>query len=346
MSDLRSISTVPAEWDSRVNAVLLAYPDRHTDWNYMLEDARDCFNEIISALVTEADMKVLLIGNKENTAVCLQIAGIPLEQISIIEIPYNDTWARDFGPLMLNDKDGNINYLDFKFNGWGLKFPSDKDNTICRRLEISGILPSLVNFQGFVLEGGSIESDGKGTLLTTSSCLLSRNRNAQLGLSEITAYLKKTLSADRILWLNHGYLEGDDTDSHIDTLARFVNESTIAYVKCDDQTDPHFNELKAMEEELKAFKTSDGNPYKLLPLPMPDAVYDNDKYRLPATYANFLITPKTVLLPIYGQPCKDRKAKDTLERAFPKHTVIPIDCSALIQQHGSLHCITMQLILK
>jgi len=148
------------------------------------------------------------------------------------------------------------------------------------------------------------------------------------------------LGAKRVLWLNHGYLEGDDTDHHIDTLARFCNEHTIAYVQCNDPNDEHFDELKAMEKELRSFVTEEGKPYKLIPLPMADAIYSKG-YRLPATYANFLVINEAVLMPFYGTP-KDKTAKQQLQKAFPDRTIVGIDCQALIQQHGSLHCTAMQ----
>jgi len=192
----------------------------------------------------------------------------------------------------------------------------------------------------FILEGGSIESDGKGTILTTSECLLSERRNTQFSKTQIEDYLKPTLGAHRILWLNHGYLSGDDTDSHIDTLARFCNENTIAYVKCTDPEDEHFEVLSKMELELKTFTTNEGAPYNLLALPMADPIFFENE-RLPATYANFLIINGAVLLPYYGSK-KDQEAQQILQSAFPDREVIGINCTSLTKQHGSLHCVTMQ----
>jgi agmatine/peptidylarginine deiminase len=191
-----------------------------------------------------------------------------------------------------------------------------------------------------VLEGGSIESDGIGTILTTSECLLSPNRNGGYSKAEIETYLQRVFGAKRLLWLHHGYLAGDDTDSHIDTLARFCDEHTIAYVKCDDPSDEHFEALEKMETALKTFRTLEGTPYRLIALPMAQPMYEN-KQRLPATYANFLIINGAVLLPFYNSP-KDAEAKQILERIFPDREIIGIDCSILVKQHGSLHCVTMQ----
>ncbi|MDR1610043.1 MAG: agmatine deiminase family protein, partial [Candidatus Symbiothrix sp.] len=192
-----------------------------------------------------------------------------------------------------------------------------------------------------VLEGGSIESDGEGTLLTTSRCLLSKNRNEYKSKEEIAGYFQMIFGLKRILWLNKGYLAGDDTDSHIDTLARFCDSQTIAYVQCTDESDEHFKELSQMERELQKFKTPDGKPYRLIPLPMAEPVYEDDE-RLPATYANFLIINGAVLMPGYNSPL-DEIARLQLQQAFPDREIISIDCLPLIKQHGSLHCVTMQL---
>ncbi len=166
------------------------------------------------------------------------------------------------------------------------------------------------------------------------------NRNQPLTKADIEEFLKKTLGLKQILWLHHGYLSGDDTDNHIDTLARFCDKTTIAYVQCNDDTDEHYHELKKMEEELLSFRTTDGEPYNLIALPMATPVFEDD-YRLPATYANFLIMNTVVLIPTYNSE-RDILAKQQLQKAFPNKEIIGIDCRTLIKQHGSLHCITMQ----
>ena len=192
-------------------------------------------------------------------------------------------------------------------------------------------------------EGGSIESDGNGTILTTTECLMSPNRNPHLSKKDVEEKLKKWLGAKRVLWLENGYLAGDDTDSHIDTLARFCSETTIAYVACKDETDEHFSALDKMVKELRNFKTEDGDPYNLIPLPMPDALFDADGDRMPATYANFLIVNGGVLVPTYGVP-QDELGLAQIKKAFPKRKIVGIDCQPLILQHGSLHCVTMQFL--
>ena len=289
-----------------------------------------------------AKRELLLIVTPEPEEVKKQIvATVNMDNVRFLRCETNDTWARDHGAITMIDT-GNPSLLDFTFNGWGLKFASDLDNRITRHAVEAEVLKGhYVNRLGFVLEGGSIESDGMGVLLTTSECLLSPNRNGQLNQVEIEEYLKSTFYLQKILWLDHGYLAGDDTDSHIDTLARFCSTNTIAYVKCDDKEDEHYEALHAMEEQLKTFRTLAGEPYRLLALPMVDKIEENCE-RLPATYANFLIMNDAVLYPTYNQPANDRKAGEVLQQAFPKHEIVGIDCRALIKQHGSLHCVTMQ----
>jgi agmatine/peptidylarginine deiminase len=271
------------------------------------------------------------------------LGKIDVSRIIFREIPTNDTWARDHGPIALfvNDKPY---ILDFTFNGWGLKFPADKDNQITRRLYESQAFALETAYQSMlhvVLEGGSIENDGAGTILTTSRCLLSVNRNEYKSKDEISDYFCMLFGLKRVLWLSHGYLAGDDTDGHIDTLARFCDTSTIAYVQCTDPEDEHYRELSLMEEELKQFKTLDGKPYRLIPLPMAEAVYF-DGERFPATYANFLIINEAVLVPFYGSS-RDEAAQQQLQPVFPDRKVVGLNCLPLIKQHGSLHCVTMQL---
>jgi len=329
---------LPAEWAAQ-SGVQLTWPHAGTDWAYMLKEVQQCFAAIASEI---AKREVLLIVTPDPEDVEKRIADkVNMENVRFLECETNDTWARDHGAITMLDTDGP-SLLDFKFNGWGLKYVSDKDNLIPRRAVEAGVLKgAYVNRQNFVLEGGSIESDGMGTLLTTSECLLSPNRNGQMNQVEIEEYLRSVFHLERVLWLDYGYLAGDDTDSHIDTLARFCSPDTIAYVQCTDMQDEHYEALHNMEEQLKTFRTLSGEPYRLLPLPMADCIME-DGERLPATYANFLIMNDAVLYPTYCQPGNDERAKTVLQEAFPEHEVVGIDCRALIKQHGSLHCVTMQ----
>ena len=330
---------LPAEWAPQ-SGVQLTWPHAHTDWAYMLEEVQECFTRIAIEI---AQRELLLIVTPEPDAVRRQIADkVRMENVRFALCDTNDTWARDHGAITLLDEAGQAQLLDFTFNGWGLKFASDKDNQITRRLVKDGHLQgAYTNRLGFVLEGGSIESDGRGTLLTTSECLLSPNRNGEMSREEIEAYLRDVFRVRQVLWLEYGYLAGDDTDSHVDTLARLCPDDTIAYVRCTDPQDEHYPALHRMEEQLKTFRTPDGKPYRLLPLPWPDAIVE-DGERLPATYANFLVMNGAVLYPTYAQPENDAQARDVLAQAFPDREIVGIDCRPLIRQHGSLHCVTMQ----
>ncbi len=329
---------LPAEWFPQ-SGVQLTWPHVGTDWAYMLEEVQQCFVQIAREI---ASREKLLIVTPEPDEVLKQIENqVNMDHVVFLQAETNDTWARDHGAITMLDGSA-ATLLDFKFNGWGLKFASDKDNLITLKAVEKGVLKGQYqNRLGFVLEGGSLESDGMGTLLTTSECLLSPNRNGQMNKVEIEEYLRSVFHLQQVLWLDHGYLAGDDTDSHIDTLARLCSPTTIAYVKCTDPEDEHFEALQKMEDQLKTFRTLSGELYRLLALPMADKiVFDGE--RLPATYANFLILNDAVLYPTYNQPQNDESAARVLQQAFPQHEIVGIDCTALIKQHGSLHCVTMQ----
>lgn len=332
----------PPEWYPQ-SAIQLTWPHPDTDWDYMLEEVTACYVNIAVEILKRQKL-IVVCHNAETVKYELKEHKDLFPNLTLVELPTNDTWARDHSGISVINN-GKKQVYDFTFNGWGLKFASNHDNQISRGLFKNGIFKSdveLINKKDFALEGGALESDGKGTLLTTSECLLSANRNSFMSKDEIEKYLKEVFGLNKILWLNHGYLSGDDTDSHIDTLARYCDEHTIVYVKCENKKDEHYEALAKMEEQLKTFTDYQGNPYKLISLPMAKAVYDEDNERLPATYANFLIMNDVVLLPFYNDQERDTEAKEKLEIAFPTREIIGIDCSSLIRQHGSLHCITMQ----
>jgi len=328
---------LPAEWEPQ-SAIQFTFPHADSDWAEVLDEVTPCFVELIEAVSRFEKALVVCAAASEVKRL---LANANWENLILAEAPSNDTWARDHGGITIFEDDKPV-ILDFMFNGWGLKFPADKDNLITRKLYEQGFFQTKqIRHGGLVLEGGAIESDGQGTLLTTAQCLLSPNRNPHMTQDEIEAQLKKVFGLERVLWLYHGHLIGDDTDAHIDTLARFCNPETIAYVQCTDPADEHFTALQRMEAELQALKTSAGEPYKLVPLPLPGAIYAADGHRLPATYANFLIVNDAVLVPTYNVP-EDAEALARLRNCFPDRIVMGIDCSALILQHGSLHCVTMQ----
>ena len=329
---------LPAEWALQ-SGIQLTWPHAGTDWAYMLDEVQECFIHIAHEIALRE--KLLIVTPEPEEVKHLISDKVNMENVHFLPCETNDTWARDHGAITMMDADGP-SLLDFKFNGWGLKFDADKDNLITQHaVEAKALKGNYVNRLNFVLEGGSIESDGMGTLLTTSECLLSPNRNGQMNQVEIEEYLCSVFHIERVLWLDHGYLAGDDTDSHIDTLARFCSPDTIAYVQCTDTSDEHYEALRKMEEQLKTFRTLNGEPYQLLALPMADKIEEEGE-RLPATYANFLIMNDVVLYPIYRQPENDVRAGEVLIEAFPQHDIIGIVCRALIKQHGSLHCVTMQ----
>ena len=301
-----------AEWEPQ-SAVQLTWPHKDTDWAPILPE--------ITAVYEEMKREI---ESRETVVV-------------VDDIPHNDTWARDHGFITV-EENGQLILLDFKFNGWGEKFAAELDNDINRQLYeqqlVIGIYESHLDF---VLEGGSIESDGKGTIFTTTCCLMAPHRNQPLTQQKIEQQLKEWLGAERIVWINHGSLIGDDTDGHIDTLVRIAPNDTLLYIGADDE----HPDLLLMEQELQQLRTIDGHPYRLLRLPMPRPIYD-DGERLPATYANYLVINGAVLVPTYNQPDLDQEAISTIGKAFPDREIIGIDCRAVIRQHGSLHCCTMQ----
>ncbi len=301
-----------AEWEPQ-SAVQLTWPHKDTDWAPILPE--------ITAVYEEMKREI---ESRETVIV-------------VDDIPHNDTWARDHGFITV-EENGQLILLDFKFNGWGEKFAAELDNDINRQLYEQQLVKGIYELHlDFVLEGGSIESDGKGTIFTTTCCLMAPHRNQPLTQQEIEQQLKEWLGAERIVWINHGSLIGDDTDGHIDTLVRIAPNDTLLYIGADDE----HPDLLLMEQELQQLRTIDGHPYRLLRLPMPRPIYD-DGERLPATYANYLVINGAVLVPTYNQPDLDQEAISTIGKAFPDREIIGIDCRAVIRQHGSLHCCTMQ----
>ena len=297
----------------------------------MLDEITATYHEIAREIAKREELLIVAPKEAQPNINC---------QFSILNS--NDTWARDHGFITLTDDEGHHRLLDFCFNGWGEKFPAELDNAINRRLYDEGKLGGdYVDCLDFVLEGGSIESDGRGTVFTTTGCLLAPHRNQPLTKDDIEERLKRELHAERILWIDHGNLTGDDTDGHIDTLVRICPDDTLLYMGCDNPEDEQYDELRLMEEQLKTFRTIDGRPYRLKKLPMPRPIYDGDD-RLPATYANFLIINDAVLCPTYAQPDLDAEALRIIGEAFTDREIVGIDCRSIIKQHGSLHCCTMQ----
>ena len=319
---------LPAEWEPQ-EGVQLTWPHKDTDWAPMLDEIITVYHEMAREIAQRE--RLIIVAPEDAAHDCLRII-----------CDTNDTWARDHGFISLVDDEGHRKLLDFCFNGWGNKFEAALDNAInCRLYDSGEISGEYCGCLDFVLEGGSIESDGQGTIFTTTSCLMAPNRNQPLRKSEIEQRLVKELGAKRVIWIDHGQLTGDDTDGHIDTLVRICPDDTLLYMGCDDPQDEQYEELRLMEEQLRTLRTLDGRPYRLMKLPMPRAIFDGDD-RLPATYANFLIINGAVLCPTYGQPDPDSEALRIIGEAFPDRDIVGIDSRPIIKQHGSIHCCAMQ----
>ena len=351
---------LPAEWEPQ-SAIMLTWPHGGTDWKPYLRQITNTYLQLADIITRYEDLLVVTpILESTQRMLAEKLSEGQMSRVHLYEMDTNDTWARDHGPISLVSRGRHnshvipIHLLDFKFNGWGEKFDWKKDNAINLQLYYQGAFnAALENHQGFVLEGGSIESDGRGTLFTTSQCLLAPHRNQPLTRENIDSLLRNFFQVRNVVWLDHGNLVGDDTDGHIDTIVRVAPHDTLLYVGCDDEEDEQYEDFQALEKQLLKLFTYEGYPYRLLKLPMPDAIYDegdrlttdrNSKGdRLPATYANFLILNGAVIYPTYNQPEKDEEAKRQIQLAFPDRDVIGIDSLTIIRQHGSIHCLTMQL---
>ena len=334
---------LPAEWEHQ-SAVILVWPHDETDWASCLDETENVYTRLASRISLHESLLIVCRDTRHQSEVRrrLESAEVDCSRVTSACAPSNDTWIRDTGPITVMDGENPL-LLDFDFNGWGNKYPHHLDKQLTRNLIRQGVFGETPWEEiPFILEGGSIESDGNGTLMTTRRCLLASRRNPECDADRITDLFSSWFGARRVIWLEHGHILGDDTDGHIDMLARFCDRQTIAYSSCEDAGDAHFPELQAMAQELQALTDTDGKPYRLVPLPLPAPITDPSGQRLPASYANFLIINEAVLVPVYDDPA-DAIALSRLAGCFPKREIIGIPCRALIQQHGSLHCVTMQL---
>ena len=330
----------PAEWEPQ-SAILIAWPHAATDWAERLGEVEDTYVALVVA-ITRFQPVVICVADDDLQIYAearLRSARVDMDNVRFVPAEYDDTWLRDSGPVSLRDGD-KFKLLDFRFTGWGGKYEASRDDRLVGELSGLNVFQNyFVQSIDFALEGGAIETDGQGSLLTTWHCLHERHPGATR--EELTAKLAGWLKQDRVLWLNHGYMEGDDTDAHIDTLARFAGPDAIVFQACDDPADSHYVELQAMADDIAALRTAEGQPYRLFPLPWAQPVLDEGR-RLAASYANFLIVNGAVLMPAYGDSA-DKQAAEVLAAAFPERQIIPVPCRSLIWQNGSLHCITMQL---
>ena len=332
---------LPAEWEPQA-AVLIAWPHADTDWAERLASVETTY-VALAAAVTRCQKLVIVVPDesmREHVVELLNTSAVDLARVQFVLLPYDDTWLRDSGPITLKAADASFQLTDFRFTGWGGKFGAEQDDALVAGLAEAGVFGHAAHKRvDWALEGGGIESDGAGTVLTTWRCLV--QRHPEQSREEMSAILRDSLHASRVLWLDYGYLEGDDTDAHIDTLARFAPGNRIVFQACDDAADPHHDELQRMAAELAALRTVDGQPYHLHPLPWPQPIVDHGR-RLAASYANYLIVNGAVLVPAYDDPADDEAAR-IIGSAHPGREVVQVPCRPLIWQNGSLHCITMQL---
>ncbi len=335
---------LPAEWEPHA-ALMITWPHADNGWGASLEAVETCFEGLAAAAARFDPLLIVCRDGAHLASVRTRLAhaGIPAERTILAEAPSNDVWARDHGPIAVTRPGGAAQLLDFRFNGWGRRYPHRDDDLVTHRLTETGVFGAgSYRRIEWVLEGGSIDSDGAGTLLTTRSCLMNANRNGGADQNQIEEQLSARLGANRILWLRSGWLQGDDTDGHVDQLARFLDRETIAYTACTDPDDIHYETLQAMAEELASLRTLRGDPYRLVPLPLPAPQFDDDGNRLPAAYANFVFVNGGLIVPAYGDPA-DTVAAARLAQALPGRTVVRVPARPIISQGGSLHCATMHL---
>lgn len=332
----------PAEWEPQ-SAILIAWPTEDTDWAPRLGEVEDTYIALVAAITRFQPVVICVPDEDIQSYAYVRIASnrVDMTRVRFVEAAYDDTWLRDSGPISLRRDGGGFLLNDFRFTGWGGKFDASRDDLLVGHLHGAGVFDAGAERReiDFALEGGAIETDGAGTLLTTWRCLHERHPDASR--EDLTAKLSDWLAQDRVLWLDHGYLEGDDTDAHIDTLARFAPDDAVVFQACDDTSDPHHAELQAMADEIAALRTRDGQPYRLFPLPWAQPILDDGR-RLAASYANYLILDGAVLMPAYGDVADDTAAA-VLAQAYPGREIVQVPCRPLIWQNGSLHCITMQL---
>jgi len=328
----------PAEWEQQ-SALLIAWPASNGDFGAQLAEVEQSYC-LIANIVSQRQTLLILYKNPAHRRHITALLGSPSSGIRFLQAEYDDVWVRDTAPLSII-RNNRMQLLNFQFNGWGGRYPCQADNALNKQLHDQGLCSDMPMLDvDMVLEGGSIDSDGQGSLLTTRQCLLNHNRNPGLTIQAIAARMQQLLGVRRILWIDQESLAGDDTDAHIDTLVRFCTPDSIAYSSCDDENDLHYSGLACLAEQLHRLRTLRGRPYQLQALPLPEAIVNEQGQRLPANYANFLLINGAVLVPVYGNP-GDEIALSRLAVCFPDREVFAIPCRALLHQYGSLHCMSM-----
>ncbi|HTQ99205.1 MAG TPA: agmatine deiminase family protein [Candidatus Acidoferrum sp.] len=326
------------EWAPQ-QAVMLAWPHESTDWAPWLEAIQRDYVELAAAISGEATPVILCQDAAHRQLIERQLGGRCKMAPRFVIAPYNDTWCRDYGPVTLARGDDK-QLLDFQFNGWGDKYDAALDNNINQQLASLWRAPlRTINYE---LEGGSIETDGQGSLLTTAHCLLDSNRNNDFTKEQVEQFVLNQLGLSRILWITEGALLGDDTDSHIDNLVRFCSSDTIAYATCSRQDDVHYAPMQKMKAQVEALRQPNGQPYKLEAIEIPAPQFDEHGKRLPGSYVNFLILNHGVIVPVFGCD-EDAAALAALQRCFPGRKIVAVPGGNLIKQYGGPHCATMQL---
>ncbi|EAI3898921.1 agamatine deiminase [Campylobacter coli] len=314
------IKSIP-EWNEQ-EYLMLSLPHEKSDWKPYLGEIIQAYKEFVRT--ASEFQKVLLIAPSKSDFV-------PFENMANVEFficDTNDTWIRDFGAIDILE-DNHLKALDFTFNAWGNKFQSELDNEVNSKLFKEKFKEKLTKID-FILEGGSIDFNGEGVMLTSSNCLLNENRNSHLDKSQIEAKLKEIFGLKQIIWLENGFIKGDDTDHHIDTLARFIDKNTIAYSVCEDEEDEHYIPLQKMKKELEA------TGFNLIELPLPKPLYYKGR-RLGATYANFVFVNDALIMPFYKDK-NDEIIRQRLAKALPERKIVGVDARVFLRQNGSLHC--------
>ncbi len=332
-----------AEWEPQSGA-MIAWPHASTDWSPHLKAVETIYVQLAYQITRGQTLAVCVQDREHHRAVTrvLRDADVDPARVRFCTVRFDDTWVRDYGPFCV-DHGGRVELHEFRFDGWGGKFSAHWDNLVNREVQRQGLFGNAtLHTHDWVLEGGSIDTDGRGTLLTNRTTLLETRRNASLTQAELEERLRAGFGVSRVLWLEANPLEGDDTDGHVDTLARFCDPATIAYTTCSERGDPQFKALQQLADQLRTLRRADGAPYRLQPLPLPGPCYREDGARLPANYANFLIINNAVLVPLYNDPA-DSVALAALANCFPGRRIVGIDCLPLIREAGAIHCATLQL---
>jgi len=331
---------MPAEWESH-EATWISWPHPHCNsFPSAYKRVIPTFVRLVEVLAESETVRINVQDGEQEKSLRHLLCGVPPERVEFFHIPTNEPWCRDYGPIFLRrDTAPHIAAVDFDFNAWGLKLsPFDDDDAVPGRIASALGIP-IFHCNRFVLEGGSIDVNGAGTLLTTESCLLNPNRNPEMDRAGIEGKLRDTLGVSHILWLGDG-IEGDDTDGHVDDITRFVSRDTVVTAVEEDVNDPNNEPLRKNLERLRAMQLPDGSPLHAVSLPMPSRIV-REGIRLPASYANFYIANEIVLLPVYGDP-NDAWAESVLLSLFPTRRIVPVNCCELIWGLGAFHCLTQQ----